>query len=57
MRYASISNLTNRCILTGRSRVNTFNLQNIILPFKLSPIEFRRQALAGDLPGVKKRVN
>ncbi|KAI8905217.1 hypothetical protein EDD86DRAFT_194162 [Gorgonomyces haynaldii] len=46
-RYSQPTAVTRRCIIGGRSR-------SVLMPFKLSPIEFRTRALAGMLPGVKK---
>jgi small subunit ribosomal protein S14 len=48
-KYSHPAAINNRCIVGGRSR-------NIIKEFKLSPIEFRRQASNGDLPGVRRSM-
>ncbi len=46
-RNSAPSRLRNRCAITGRPR-------GFIRRFKLSRIEFRKRALSGELPGVKK---
>lgn len=48
-RYTRPATLSNRCVASGRSRA-------IVLPQKLSPVEFRAQALKGELPGVSLRM-
>ncbi|PKS09528.1 hypothetical protein jhhlp_004145 [Lomentospora prolificans] len=45
--YTRPSQIRNRCILGGKTR-------GILRDFKLSRYNFRRQALDGNLPGVKK---
>jgi small subunit ribosomal protein S14 len=44
-RYSMLVGIEDRCISRGRTR----NLK-----LKLNPIEFRNQALNGDLPGIKR---
>jgi small subunit ribosomal protein S14 len=46
-RNSSSSRVKNRCIITGRSR-------GIYSLFRLSRLTFRKEALAGHLPGVTK---
>jgi small subunit ribosomal protein S14 len=46
-RNSSITRIKNRCSLTGRAR-------SVLRLFKLSRLEFRRKALQGLIPGLKK---
>ena len=46
-RYSRPSSIKPRCIVGFRAR-------HIIMPFKLNPVQFRKDALDGNLPGVKK---
>ncbi|CAK7198818.1 40S ribosomal protein mrp2, mitochondrial [Sporothrix eucalyptigena] len=45
--YSRPTQIRNRCLLGGKSR-------GILRDFKMSRFNFRMQALAGNLPGVKK---
>ncbi|CCH61836.1 hypothetical protein TBLA_0F02970 [Henningerozyma blattae CBS 6284] len=47
--YTRMTQIRNRCVDTGHSR-------SIITAFRLCRTQFRKQALEGDLPGVKKGV-
>ncbi|KAK9473594.1 mitochondrial 37S ribosomal protein uS14m [Dipodascopsis tothii] len=45
--YARVNQVKNRCLLTGRGR-------GVFRAFRMCRYQFRENALAGELPGVKK---
>ena len=46
-KFSTITKIKNRCILTNRSK-------GIYRKFKLSRLFFKKYALSGDLPGIRK---